>query len=218
MATKLTEEQKKANAAKRAAAKAKKEAETAEPPVMAAETAEKPAESAPVYQVVAPKEPDVKILYIDSVWSGNEIPIGPGRVITGSGRIFTVPLSQFEGEFQNALHTMLINRRKFIILSGLTEDQRKQYNCDYREGEVIRNEGTFDFLLRCPVEEAARIFRELCKEHRDLVAYRFAEAFENGDNRVTRDRVEALNAISKQDYPDGQGAFTQIIKGINENI
>lgn len=209
---KLTEEQKKANAEKRAAAKAKKEAEQN----AVKETAETSA--APVYQMVAPKEPDVKILYIDSVWSGNEIPIGPGRVITGSGRVFTVPLTQFEGEFQNALHTMLIARRKFIILSGLTEEQRKQYNCDYREGEVIRSEGMFDFLFTCPIQEAVNIFRELCKEHRDLVAYRFAEAFENGDNRVSRDRVEALNEISKRDYPDGHGAFTEILKGINEKI
>ena len=209
MATKLTEEQKQERAAKRADAKAKKEAEAAN----ASEAA-----GTPVYQVVAPKEPDVKILYVDSAWPGNEIPIGPGRVISGSGRIFTIPLSQFEGEFQNALHTMLINRRKFIILSGLTDDQRKQYNCDYREGEVIKNEGTFDYLFNCPVEKAVEIYRELCKEHRDLVAYRFAEAFENGDNRVSRERVEALNNISKQDYPDGHGAFTEIIKGINEKI
>jgi len=220
MAKQMTEEQKKANAERLAAARAKKAAEKAakEAEERAAAEAQETEAAQPVYQMVAPKEPDVKILYVDSALPNNEVSIGPGRYISGSGRIFTVPLSVFEGEFQNQLRTMLINKRKFIILSGLDKEQRQQYNCDYSEGEVIRSEGTFDFFFRGPVQDAVKAFSLLCKEHRELVAYRFASAYEAGDNRVTRERVEALNEISKQDYPEGIGAFTEILKGINSVI
>lgn len=178
-----------------------------------------PNEEAPViYQVVAQKEPMVKMLYIDSVIPTNQIPIGKGRVITGSGKTFSVTLTEFEGEFMTAFMQKLINRRKIIVLDGVTADMRVQYGCHYSEGEIIRNEGIFDYLLDCPTEEAGRIFKELCPEHRSMVARRFMEAFENGDNRLDRLRVEALNGISKQDYSDGIGAFTPILKALNEKI
>lgn len=202
---------------------AKKSAEKKEPVTEVKEQApavEATAESAtaPIYQVVAPKEPDVRILYIDSVIPNNEIPIGQGRKIIGSGRVFTVSLSHFEGEFQTGLTQYLLKHRKFIVLTGLTEDQRRQYGVDYREGEVLRNEGMFDFLFNCPVNEAKEIFSKLCVEHRELVARRFGAAYEAKDNRITRDRVEALNEISKADYKDGKGAFTEILEGINKII
>lgn len=216
MARQMTEEQKRANAQRLAAARAQKAEEKAEAEEPKREVEPEETKAQPIFQMVAPKEPDVKILYVDSALPNNEISIGPGRVVSGSGRIFTVPLSFFEGEFQNPLRTTLINHRNFIVLSGLNDEQRKQYNCDYREGEVIRSEGTFDYLFRCPVEEAKTIFEALCREHREMVAHRFAAAYESGDNRVTRDRVEALNEISKNDYEDGKGAFTEMLKAINK--
>ena len=79
----------------------------------------------PVNMVVEQKAPPVKILYIDSAIPNNQIPIGNGRYITGSGRIFSVSLEQFEGEFMTPLVMKLIDCRKFIVLSGLTEEQRE---------------------------------------------------------------------------------------------
>lgn len=172
----------------------------------------------PVYQVVVPKDPMVKILYLDSAIPNNQIPIGRGRVITGSGRIFGVPLNEFEGEFMTPLTMQLIDERKFIVLDGLTDEQREQYNCLYRDGEVLKKEGLFDYLFSCSAEDAARIFRELCKEHRNMVGTRFITAWEQGDNRLTREKLEALNAVSKADYPDGKGVFTPILQAMAENI
>lgn len=169
-----------------------------------------------VYQMVTPKDPMVKILYLDSVISTNQIPIGNGRMITGSGKIFNVTLNDFEGVFQTPLVTRLLQKRKFIVLDGLTKEQRIQYGVDYSEGEIIKNEGMFDWLLACGAEKAGQAYEALCPEHRSLVAARIHDAYERHDNRITRDLVETLNDISKADFEDGKGAFTDIIIRINE--
>lgn len=169
----------------------------------------------PVYQVVTPKDPMVKILYIDSAIEGNQIPIGKGRVISGSGRIFSVSLSDFEGEFMSPLVMLLIKKRKFIVLDGLTDEQRMQYGCLYKEDEVINNEGMFDWMLSCPINDAEERFANLCKTHRELVGRRIISAYEQRDHRINRDRLERLNAISKADYEDGKGIFTEILQQLN---
>ena len=188
----------------------------AEPVVETAAPAEPAATTAtPVNMIVEEKAPPVKIVYIDSVIANNQIAIGPGRYITGSGRIFAVPMEQFEGEFMTPLVMSLIDERKFIVLSGLTDEQRVQYNCDYKEGEVVKSEGAFDIFISAPVEKAAELYSELGKTHRELVATRFMDAyFEKHDNRINRERVEALNKISKENDPEG--LFTPIIRDINE--
>ena len=176
--------------------------------------------SAPAQRVYEPvfvtqKEPMVKILYLDSAIETNEIPIGGGRVITGSGKVFNVTLSDFEGVFMTPLVMKLLKQRKFIVLDGLTDEQRAEYGVAYREGEIVKNEGMFDVFLTARVSEAAELFRQLCPDHREMVSRRIVDAFEKHDNRLTRDRIEALNEISKGDYQDGKGAFTTILQEIN---
>lgn len=175
-------------------------------------------EATPVIHVVTPKDPVVKILYIDSAIEQNEIKIGRGRSITGSGRVFSVQLAEFEGEFMTPVIMSLIDQRTLIILDGLTDEQREQYHCLYKEGEVLKKEGMFDFLISCDTEKAVEIFTELCKEHRTLVGRRFLEAWDKGDNRITRDKVEALNKISKENYEDKTGIFTPIVKAFAERV
>lgn len=183
-------------------------------------TEPKKTEKEPENPVKVPETPGarVKILYLDSCIPNNQIRIGVNRFITGSGRIFTVPMEEFEAEFMTPLVISLIKKRKFIILDGLTADQRAQYGCDYREGEILRGERMFDFLLNCDVAKAVEIFAALCPEHRRMVETRILSAWEAKDNRLTRDRMEAINEISKRDFPDHIGALTPIIKEINANI
>lgn len=168
--------------------------------------------------MVAPKDPMVKILYLDSCIPTNQIPIGGGRVISGSGKMFSVPMTEFEGTFQTPLTALLLKERKFIVLDGLDEEQRRQYGVDYRPGEVIRNEGMFDWLLNLPAKEAAEMYKNLCREHRRLAECRIIDAFEKGDNRLTRERVEAINEISKADFEDGHGALSNVVRAINEAV
>lgn len=170
----------------------------------------------PVKEVVKYDEAMVKLLYLDSAIPNNEIPIGGGRVISGSGRRFSVKLSDFEGTFLTPLVMKLLKNRKFIVLDGLTKEQREQYGVDYRKGEVLLNEGLFNWFFTAPVDQVKEAFAELCPEHREMVSARFLDAFEEGDNRLTRDRIEALNSVSKKDYADGKGAFTPILEAINK--
>lgn len=193
------------------------ETEIPKEPEAAAQAGGKEAETPPVvYQVVAPKDPMVKILYLDSCIPTNQIPIGGGRVITGTNKIFSVTLTEFEGTFQTPLIMQLLKLRKFIVLDGLTDEQRQQYGVDYAEGEILKNESMFGYMLDCPVSQAAEIFMALCPSHREMVAARVHEAWERSDKRLTRERIEALNDISKADFEDGRGAFTDILKAMNE--
>lgn len=218
---------KKRNSSTRKSATTKALKRTVEKPEIAAkdvaetEAAAPMIETAPVMpapqvnMVVEQKAPPVKILYVDSAIPNNQVPIGNGRYITGSGRIFAVPMEQFEGEFMTPLVMKLIDKRKFIVLDGLTDEQRYQYNCYYTEGEVVKNEGVFDSLITMSIEQAVSAFVNLCAEHKQLVATRFMDAyFEKRDNRITRDRAEALNKASKQF--DADGLFTPIVKDFNE--
>ena len=181
------------------------------------EQEEKQEEPAPiVIQTPPQKEPMVEILYIDSCIAGNQIPIGGGRIISGSGKRFKVTLSDFEGVFQTPLVVSLLKQRKFIVLAGLDEEQRVQYGVDYRDGEIIKNEGGFEAILNCDTAKAVQIFSDLCPSHRALVAARINGAHLKGDKRLTREKIEKLNDISKRDFRDGKGAFTTILQQMNE--
>lgn len=190
-----------------------------EEPVIEEAAIEEPIPAQPtqmVNMVVEQKAPPIKILYIDSAIPNNEIKIGQGRSIFGSGKIFAVQREQFEGEFMTATIMDLMAKRKLIVLSGLSDEERRLYGCYYKAGEVVTSEGMFDFFFNLPTEEAAEKYEALCPEHRQFVATRFVDAYERGDNRVTRDKVEALNKISKENDPEG--LFTPIVKDINEKI
>lgn len=191
-------------------------AEAAAPAVEEVKAAEPVAAPAPqsVTMVVEEKAPPIKILYIDSAIPNNEIKIGQGRSIFGSGKIFAVQREQFEGEFMTSTIIDLMAQKKLIVLSGLTDEERKLYNCYYGEGEVLTGEKMFDFFFDLDTDEAAEKFEALCPEHRQFVATRFIDAWEKGDNRITRDKMEALNKISKENDPDG--LFTPIVKAFND--
>ena len=212
----MSEEQKKKMAEGRKKKAAEKAAEAAKPKP---KEVAKPAE--PVVQAVyvTPNEKMVQCIYIDSVIPNNEIIIGNGRKISGSGRVFSVPLSEFESTFITPLIAKLIKNRRIIVLDGLTDEQRSLYGCEYAENEVIRREGMFDLFFEKEIPEAAEIFSHLCAEHQQLVAARFMDAYMSTDDRakrgINRERVAALNNISKA-TTKGEGMFTPILEALNE--
>ena len=70
-------------------------------------------------------------------------------------------------------------------------------------------------LFSMPTADAVAVFETLCPEHQQFVATRFISAyFERHDNRITRDKVEQLNKVSKKADPDG--LFTPIVKDFND--
>ena len=57
------------------------------------------------------------------------------------------------------------------------------------------------------------LFGKLCPEHRQFAATRFITAYEKGDNRISREKVEPLNDISKETDP--KGMFRPVLDGMN---
>lgn len=165
-----------------------------------------------------PADPMVRLIYIDSVMDNNTIPLGKGRLLTGSGRRFSVTLSEFESDFMTPLVMSLLRSRKFIVLEGLTPELRRQYDCDYAPGEVLLDPSTARSMLDMTPAEAETLFSALCLQHRELVGNVFAEAYSKGDPRVTREVLERLNAVSSKDYPDGRGVFREILKDLNSKV
>ncbi len=164
--------------------------------------------------MMAPVEPNVSIIYLDTVMPGNRIEIGRGRVITGSGRRFSVPLSYFEGEFMTPLTSRLLQRRSFLVLDGLTDAQRELYGCLYRPGEVIFSEGSFGFFLR-ESEELLPTLAALCPEHRDMVLNRVLTAHEEHNLDLNRSTLVSMNKLSRLDH-NGRGLLEELINSLEE--
>lgn len=168
-------------------------------------------------QVAASKDsnsPVVQLEYIDCVSDQNELDLGDYGYIRGSTGSIDVPKKEFGGRFMTPLARWLLDTRRLVVLNGLTSNERKRYGVDYKEGEVMDTQA-FDRLLDMSQEKLVSIFERLCDDHRWFVARRFITAFEKGDNRVSREKVEVLNNMSKTEtFPEGM--FAPVLKGMNK--
>lgn len=126
-----------------------------------------------------------------------------------------IPKKEFGGKFMSPLARKLIAKRHLIVVNGLTEDERRRWNCDYRDGELL-DERAFDRLLDYDIKELADIFGILCPEHQRFVARRFISAGERGDNRVSFDKVKRLNDLSKANDPTGM--FRPLMEKFKDQI
>lgn len=116
--------------------------------------------------------------------------------VTGKSGTVIVPKSEWSRFYTESVRGM-INRRWLIVLSGLSDDERKAYNCVYREGEIL-DEKAFMNLLDMGRELLA-VFPALCQDHKEMMCCRIRDAWAAGDSRVNdRDLIVALNELSKE--------------------
>ena len=181
--------------------------------------------AAPKKQAMHQIEPqEVVMRFQDECADDNRLLLGPNGVyasITGKSGMVVVPKKEWTRFYDKTVRG-LIKNRKLIVLSGLSETERALYNADYKEGEVL-DEMAFAKLLDMG-EELLDIFPKLCREHREMVARRFAQASVEKDPRaLNRDLIVKLNRISKEDYasltekdPRKKGAFYPIIERLNQ--
>lgn len=182
--------------------------------VVAKATAQMQAAQTPqIVQVVADTE-KVQFLWQAEVADENVYEIGPngmyGRIVGKTGS-FYVPKSDLS-RVMDSMFRLLLQKRWIIAVDGLTEDERVAYGVDYKDGETL-DKNAFMGIIGMG-DEILRIYPRLCAGHREMVAKRFHEAYANGDPRVTREIVVALNRISKKYSKDGD--FTDIIEAMNE--
>lgn len=155
----------------------------------------------------------VKMVYINPVSERNEVNLGDFGVLHGSTGYLEVPRRDFGGKFMTNTVRYLLDTKRLMVTDGLTADEKVRYKLDYPE-DAVMSDRTFDHLLNMSTEELEKMFSKLCKEHQQFVARRFITAYEGNDNRISRDKVERLNQISKANDPEGM--FKPILQGMNK--
>lgn len=155
----------------------------------------------------------VELTFLASVSPNNVCALGEYGSLNGVGGFIEVPRKEFGGKFMTPVVRSLLRDRSLIVCSGLTAKERRRYGVDYREGELLDMDA-FDRLLDMPLDVLTTLFRKLCPEHRSFSATRFITAYEKADNRISREKIEPLNDISKEN--DAKGLFRPILEGMNK--
>lgn len=166
------------------------------------------------HRVAISNDDVVTVLFIDEVSPDNELNL-PGYGTMRPGSYLDVPKKEFGGKFQSNLVRLLIKQRELLVVDGLTADERIRWNCDYKEGEVL-TENAFDHLLDYTPERLRNVCDKLCGEHVQLVARRFIQAKERGDNRMCLEKAQIVNEISKKF--DKRGMLEPVIEAFRQEI
>ena len=236
MARQLTEEEKKARAEARKAAKEAKEAEAREE-VKKEETTEiellkaqnemlkkqmeemfarmQDMQKPQVIQVAA-DSPKVHLLWQAEVADDNVVSFGDG------GRFGTVKGKRGELFMQKVdFSTIMDERVRFyldnrwlIVLDGLDDEEREAYGVDYKDGEYL-DKKAFAKLIEIGAD-ILDIYPNLCEGNKRMVSQRYADAFNNGQY-IDRAVVEKLNEMSKT-KANPRGDFVQIVEALNKQV
>lgn len=156
----------------------------------------------------------VELMYLSNVSNDNVLDLGDFGVLNGVGGMIEIPRKDFGGKFMTPFVRKLLQKRRLIVLNGLTDDERQRYGVRYSDGETLDIQ-TFDKLIDMQLPQLEQIFSRLCAEHQQFAATRFITAYENEDNRVSRDKISRMNEISKTNFPDG--LFRVTIEKMNQS-
>ena len=140
--------------------------------------------------------------------------------VTGKNGTVMVPKSEWSRFYDETMRRFM-DRRWLVVLSGMTDDERKLYNCDYRKGEVLDEKGFANIFAMG--DELLDVFDDLCTEHQEMVAKSFCEAAQQGKlDDSWRGLVKKLNSKNKKRYKDvpagdvrKKGMFQPVIEMLN---
>lgn len=173
-------------------------------------------ESTPIQTIyVKPDEEMVTLLYLGGIAHGTTVRIGKLGNINRDGGTLDIPKREFLQGITPAMEGMM-KQRRLLVVNGLTDEERERYDLCYSDNEILSVK-TYYRLLDFNVKEICEIFTALCEAHRRIVSKAFLSAYvEKNDNRVTLEKVKALNAISKT--TDKDGLFTPILEDMGRTI
>lgn len=143
----------------------------------------------------------VTVMFIAEVSPENVLVI-PGYGSLRPTSTLDIPKQEFKGKFMMPLVRKLIDKRHLVILNGLTSDERKRFNCDYKEGEVM-SEQVFDHILEFDDDKLISTFKLLCDEHKEFVCRKIITAYSEKRNPVGIDAMREINKLTKGITPDG---------------
>lgn len=164
---------------------------------------------------VAPDTERVHFLWQAEVADYNLVTFGPGGMygsITGKTGTFSVPKNELSRILDDRTRRM-IARRWLIVLDGLTDEERESLGVDYKEGEILDRK-VFARMVNLPKDEICEIYSKLCDTHKEMVARRYYEEYQNRNEAVTREKVIALRDMTRDMGLDIQ-AFQQILVEMN---
>ena len=166
--------------------------------------------SQPQTVVQVAKDEYVTVLFIGAIASGTTVSMPKWGQINYAGGMLDIPKKEFLQGIGVQVNNALLRERQIIVLSGLTDEERRRFGVDYKEGEYLTDKALYE-LIGYDTEKVCDIFTKLCDEHKRIVAKVYLTAyFEKQDKRVHRDTVKALNSLSKS--VDKDGLFTPIIE------
>lgn len=140
--------------------------------------------------------------------------------VTGKNGTVIVPKSEWSRFYDETMRRFM-ERRWLVVLSGMSDDERALYHCNYRKGEIMDEKAFANiFIMR---DDLLDVFDDLCTEHQEMVAKSFWEAAQDGKlDGSWRGLVKALNAKNKKRYKDvpagdvrKKGMFQPVIDMLN---
>lgn len=166
--------------------------------------------SQPQTVVQVAKDEYVTILFIGAIAEGTTVSMPKWGQINYAGGMLDIPKKEFLQGIGVQVNNALLRERQIIVLSGLTDEERRRFGVDYKEGEYLTVTALYE-LIGYDTEKICDIFAKLCNEHKRIVAKIFIGAyFDKHDNRINRETVKALNSLSKS--VDKDGLFTPILE------
>ena len=181
---------------------------------MIAEALEQFKASQPQTVVQVAKDEYVTILFIGAIAGGTTVSMPKWGQINYAGGMLDIPKKDFLQGIGVQVNNALLRERQIIVLNGLTDEERRRFGVDYKEGEYLTDKALYE-LVGYNTEKVCDIFGKLCDEHKRIVAKVYLTAyFEKHDKHVHRDTVMALNSLSKS--VDKDGLFTLILEDMGK--
>lgn len=164
--------------------------------LIAAAVAEAMASNAPAKAETPASDGLVTLLFIGGIAPGTVVALEGLGKIPRDGNILTVPKKDF---FTNlsASTDRLLQKRKLIVVDGLTDDERERYGVLYKEGEMLSAD-MYQKLLTFPADKLGVIYKGLCKEHKEIVRRVFNTAYLDGNKNINIAKLKAMIRIDRE--------------------
>ena len=167
----------------------------------------------PIIQVTKNDEM-VTLMFTSTIAKGSIVSLGKLGQINSSFGTIDVPKKEFM-QGKDSKVDKLLERRKLVVLNGLEKEEMERFGLVYKDGELL-TQSVYYKLLDFSTEEITKLFNKLCITHKRVVATTFITAYQNGDKRVTQEKVKELNTLSK--VFDEDGMFTPILKDMGKEL
>ena len=164
--------------------------------LIAAAVAEAMANNAPAKTETPASDGVVTLLFVGGIAPGTVVALEGLGKIPRDGNFLTVPKKDF---FTNlsASTDRLLQKRKLIVVDGLTDDERERYGVLYKEGELLSAD-MYQKLLTFPADKLGAIYRGLCAEHREIVRRVFNTAYLDKNGNVSIAKLKAMIRIDRE--------------------